>query len=134
MFNISYRFLLSSILLVFAPFFSLPNGYAENPRIKVGVIVPLTGSVATVGSAIKNGIELARHEHPEILGDLLFVYEDDGYEPKRDITAFNKLMIGQRPAVLLGLGPNLVEVLAARLEGEHLPLINFGFVAAPAIG
>ena len=129
-----YFFIVLRTLVVFTSVFFLSNTYAENPRIKIGVIVPLSGGNATTGIAIKNGIELARHDHQEILRDLIFVYEDDGFDPKRDITAFNRLMVGQRPDVIFGLGPNLVEVLAARLEGEQLPLVNFGFVAAPTIG
>lgn len=125
------------VLLVFTILgssFTLPIACAQNARIKVGVIIPLTGGNATTGTAIMNGIELARHDHPEALGNVTFSYEDDQFDPKRDVTAYNKLMMGERLDVLFGLGPNLVEVLAGSLERAQVPLVNFGFVAAPTIG
>ncbi len=130
-----YPYFILCILAIYLT--SLPlleNAHADNPRIKVGVIVPLTGGNATTGIAIKNGMELARRDHREILGDVEFLYEDDQFDPKQDITAYKRLKTGERLDVLFGLGPNLVEVLARTLEREQVPLVNFGFVAAPTVG
>lgn len=128
------RFLVPPVLMILASLYTLPTAYAQNSRIKVGVITPLTGGNAATGTAIMNGIELARQDHPKTLGNVTFSYEDDQFDPKRDVTAYNKLMMGERLDVLFGLGPNLVQVLAAALERDQVPLVNFGFVAAPAIG
>jgi branched-chain amino acid transport system substrate-binding protein len=121
-------------LVLFASSFTVPIAYSQNPQIKVGVIIPLTGANGATGTAMMNGIELARQDHPGTLGNITFSYEDDQFDPKRDVTAYHKLMLGERLDVLFGLGPNLVQVLAAALEREQVPLVNFGFVAAPVIG
>lgn len=61
-------------------------------EFRVGVVLPLAGPFSEYGVAIKNGIELARREHGDLLSSLRFIYEDDGYDPKRTIAAFNKLV------------------------------------------
>lgn len=127
--------LLASVASV--AFFSLYDAHAEAPppNFKVGVLIPLSGgNAAAAGIAIMNGIELARQENPDLLGRISFVYEDDQFDPKRDIASYSKLMVGSRVDALFGLGPALVYALAAALERDQVPLVNFGFVSAPVVG
>ena len=71
---------------------------AESPAVNptaspftVGVSAALTGPFAEYGIAVKRGIELAQHEQPELFSTIKFVFEDDGYEPKRTVAALAKL-------------------------------------------
>ena len=72
--------------------FFLPQScWALDHQVKIGVILPLSGSMATLGGAIRNGIELARSERPELFGRIKFIYEDDQYDIKQSIAAYRKL-------------------------------------------
>jgi len=104
----------------------------QNPRI--GIITFLSGPNATIGTAIRNGIELARHQRPELLANIDFQYEDDQCDPKLDISAYRKLTNGRRLDVLFGIGPAMVNVLWPYVERDKIPFINFNFEAASVVG
>lgn len=104
----------------------------RNPRI--GVITFLSGSNATLGTAIRNGIELARQERPELLKMIDFQYEDDQSDPKNDLSAYRKMMRSRGIDILFGVGPVMVNVLWPYVERDQIPFINFNFEAASAIG
>lgn len=86
--------ILASFVLVLAiSYFVLAQKKPESPLaeptttkpIKIGVILPLTGIVATFGEEAKRGIEAARQNGVEI------IYEDDQCDPKLAVAAFKKL-------------------------------------------
>lgn len=63
----------------------------EPPKFVIGVSLALSGPFAEYGVAVQHGIELARSENPAALAPINFVFEDDGYEPKRTVGAISKL-------------------------------------------
>lgn len=63
----------------------------EPPKFVVGVSLALSGPFAEYGVAVQHGIELARSENPAALAPIDFIFEDDGYEPKRTVGAISKL-------------------------------------------
>lgn len=69
-----------------------PSGEEQEP-IKVGVILPLSGSAAYYGNASKNGIEIAKEEimkeYPQL--NLQIYYEDSYYTPKGGVDSYSKL-------------------------------------------
>ena len=52
-------------ILAFVFIIALP-AWGDTPRLKVGVISALSGGLATIGGAVRNGIELARADSPEL--------------------------------------------------------------------
>ncbi len=56
-------------------------------KVKVGVILPLTGAQGNYGEGITKGIELALKE----VNNLEVIYEDEQSETKAAVTAYNKL-------------------------------------------
>jgi len=62
----------------------------KNETYTVGMILSLSGIAADYGEAIRNGVELARQDRPELFTHVRFMYEDAGYEPTRAVTAFKK--------------------------------------------
>ena len=69
-------------------------------KVKVGVILPLTGSSANLGIGIQKGIEIAKQE----INNLDIIYEDDAGNTKNAITSFNKLAdVDKARIVILGL-------------------------------
>ncbi len=61
-------------------------------RLKVGIATPLSGPLAEYGVAMRNGIDLARRESPEIDSRCDFTIEDSKYDSSTAITIFQKLV------------------------------------------
>ncbi len=58
---------------------------AEEPRPRIGVIIPLTGNFANYGTIVRNGIESIQRPGVE------WVFEDDACDPSKAVTAYKKL-------------------------------------------
>ena len=73
-------------------------------HIKVGVITPLTGIVASFGEESKRGIEAAklklRTQMPDT--EIEIVYEDDKCDPKVALSAFKKLTALDGVKIIIG--------------------------------
>lgn len=83
----------SSLLrLFFLIIISFTLSFAENGKFKIAVITPETGEVANLGEYMRNGINLALSELSASERDKLEItFEDDGFDPKRTISAYNKI-------------------------------------------
>lgn len=71
-----------------------PTTPASGEVIKIGYIGPFTGPVAgTSGEDVANGFKLAVSERNEIAGRLVeVIYEDDACDPKKAVSAAQKLI------------------------------------------
>jgi outer membrane PBP1 activator LpoA protein len=57
----------------FLLFFLFPvSSFANDTKMKIGVVAPLTGGLATIGNSLKNGIELSRSKNPEKFKNIEF--------------------------------------------------------------
>ncbi len=92
------------VLLLFGSF---SCGQNETEEIRVGVVVPLTGSLSSNGLQMKNGMELALEEINEspLLGgkEIRFIVEDSEGTPDGAERAYRKLI--ERDEVVAVLGP-----------------------------
>lgn len=122
------------LALVFLFISATPNARAEDRSVKIGVITALTGPLATIGTAVKNGIELARSERPELFKNIDFIYEDDQFDPKQSLTAYKKLRSIDRASIIFGFGDTLGIILGPLADKDGVLLVNFNFEASPAIG
>jgi branched-chain amino acid transport system substrate-binding protein len=95
---------------------------ASAAPFKVGVIVPLSGGVAEYGTAIVNGINLAREQQPEKLGACEFAIEDSAYKNTQAVGAFMKFQSSGIDLVYVFGGP-MGEALSPLAESRKLPLI-----------
>jgi len=59
--------------------------------LTTGVILPLTGPIATMGQAMRNGITLFTERQPADAAKVKFIYEDSKYDGKEAITIARKL-------------------------------------------
>ncbi|MBN8549371.1 MAG: ABC transporter substrate-binding protein [Deltaproteobacteria bacterium] len=126
-----------SISVLFLALFLIllsPIARADQGSLKIGVITPLSGGMATIGSAVKNGIELARSEQPELFKNISFMYEDDQFDPKQSLTAYKKLRDIDHVSLIFGFGDTLGLVLGPLADQDKILLVNFNFEATPAIG
>lgn len=111
------------MVLALSALVRIPNSVAAPTDFSVGVTLPLTGALTEYGAAIQNGIQLAREEHPEKFQNVRFVYEDDGYEPKRAISALHKLRSIDRVDVVLGWGTETVLAESPIAESRRIPFL-----------
>jgi len=111
--------------LILFQFFS--STLAAEQEVKIGVILPLSGIVAEHGTALQNGIELARQDFPEALSAVNFIYEDVSYSNTDAVSAFNRLtsMSGISLAYVWGVPFN--QALAPIAESRKFPLIAQSF-------
>jgi len=96
-------------------------GTDTNGMIVIGVIAPLSGSLAEYGVAFKNGIELANIENPN--QKIRYVFEDNKFDPKEAITAFHKLQQIDRASVILNWGTPTSEAIAPLTKDAKIPFI-----------
>lgn len=106
--------LLSSITFTFA------EACAES--FKVGVIIPLSGSAADYGEAIRNSIELARRESPEKFTNIQFIYEDGEYNTQKAVSAFQKLRTVDKVNLVYPFGILFCRAIAPLAEATKTPM------------
>lgn len=82
------------IILVGAIIYSANNDL-DVTSAKVGVIAPLSGIVASYGEELKKGIDSAS-------SPLTLIYEDDGCEPHKAVSAMNKLLEIDKVSLIIG--------------------------------
>lgn len=81
------------VILVIAGFWFISKGEQTAGQIKIGAILPLTGSAANYGEDSRAGImmaqELLAKKYPDLKLDV--VYQDSLYSPKGGVDAYQKL-------------------------------------------
>jgi branched-chain amino acid transport system substrate-binding protein len=108
--------------------------HAESSRPSVGVVVPLSGYIASIGSAIRNGIELAHSDRPSDMNAVDFKFEDDQHDPKLGLTAYRHLRASAPPRAIMAFGFFFPTVVGRSIKQDQTPVINLSFIAKPAIG
>jgi ABC-type branched-subunit amino acid transport system substrate-binding protein len=123
-FNI-FRALLCKVLLTLSISFlcvvAASQAEAELPqRIKVGVIVGLTGAAAPNANALRNGISLAATDSD--LNDLVeFIVEDDNFQSKNAVSAAQKLIVEDKVAALITFSGSTSLAVSAITESRGIP-------------
>ncbi len=102
--------------------FFLVSSASATP-FKIGVSIPLSGNLAEFGVAVRNAIELYRNSHQEECRNLSFVYEDDRYEPKLTISAFNKLADLENIDLFFVWGNEPALGVAPVVERRQIPMV-----------
>lgn len=99
--------------------------YAADERpLLIGVTIPLSGATTEYGEAVRNGIELALEDHSTLQTRLRFLYEDDGYDPKRALSAFRKLTEVNKVDLVFAWGNEPAITLAPLAERNRVALIT----------
>ncbi len=82
-----------------------PQVEDKSEAIVIGVVLPLTGHLASAGELMKQGFDLARHEINAVQPSnrqFTFIIEDDTSTPEGAVAAFNKLIDADGVSVILG--------------------------------
>ena len=87
-------------------FFNKPSDVTDGP-MKVGVILPLSGNAANYGEQVKKGIDIALSSINKDGNNLEVIYEDNQFDPKLGLSAYNKLVKLQGIKYLISFGGNV---------------------------
>jgi len=112
---------LSFLSLVLGVFLPVPQ--ADSEELRVGFTAPLSGPFAHFGTAAQNGFLMAKKENPEHFQQIRFFFEDDGYDPKRSISAFHKLRQSDQVDIIYIAGVPTSEAVIPLAEQYAFPLL-----------
>ena len=120
-------------------------GQDDANTIKIGAVLPMTGSNASVGASIRAGIETALADKTNTKYKYKIVIEDGQGAPAKSVSAAQKLISADSAKVLISatipVGRALVPIaesanvlnLSATLESENAePLGKNGFIQGPS--
>jgi branched-chain amino acid transport system substrate-binding protein len=101
---------------------------AQGESIKIGVIQPLSGSVAASGNYVRMGAEIARdwiNGRGGVLGrQVQLLIEDNKSDPKEAATAAEKLIVKDKVPVIVGAwGSSMTLAAMPKLEEYGVPMI-----------
>jgi branched-chain amino acid transport system substrate-binding protein len=135
-YNLNRRqFLARAGLLAASAWLPPRSALAQAPKIRVGLMLPYTGTYAQLGTAITNGFKLAVAERGGKLGgrELEYFTVDDEAEPAKAPENTNKLVQRDKVHVLVGTvhsGVQMGMVKIAKETGTLLIIPNAGLDAA----
>lgn len=117
--------LLCGLLLVVP---AVPGRAQQAGPIKVGVIQPLSGSVAASGNYVRMGAEIARdwiNARGGVLGQRLeLAIEDNKSDPKEAASAAEKLIVRDKvPAIMGAWGSSMTLAVMPKLEEYGVPMV-----------
>jgi len=100
---------------------SLPNfAFAQGAKIRIGLMLPYTGTYAQLGVAITNGFKLAIEENGGKLGgrEIEYFTVDDESDPSKATDNANKLVTRDKVDVLVGTVHSGVEMGIVKIARE----------------
>jgi branched-chain amino acid transport system substrate-binding protein len=105
--------------------------HAQTAKLKVGLMLPYSGTYAALGTAIENGFKLYVTEHAGKLGgrEIEYFKVDDESDPSKATDNVNKLIKGDDVDVLVGTvhsGVAMAMAKVARESGTLLIVPNAG--------
>jgi branched-chain amino acid transport system substrate-binding protein len=104
-------------------------------KIKIGFMLPYTGTYAALGTAIENGFRLYVHEQGGKLGgrELEFVKVDDESEPSKAVDNINKLIKRDNVDVVVGTVHSGVAMAMAKVAKDTNTLLVVPNAGAAAV-
>jgi branched-chain amino acid transport system substrate-binding protein len=129
------RFLTHAGVLAAGAMLPKSNALAQAQKLRVGLMLPYTGTYAQLGTAITNGFKLVVNERGGRLGDreLEFFTVDDEADPAKAPENANKLVQRDRVDVLVGTVHSGVQMGMVKIAKETNTLLiipNAGLDAA----
>lgn len=117
------QMILQTILVFVFSVFSFSSLQAEE-TLRVGVNLPLTGVAAEYGTAVRNGIQLAREEHQKSFHGIEFIFEDNAYDARQALSIHHKFKSIDKCHLEFVWGEVGVASIAPVAESETFPVIG----------
>jgi len=112
-------------IIVFAYYRRSTN---DSSTVKIGALLPLTGSGANYGRSLKQGIDLAVNEVNSTGGvsgrRVEVIYEDSQSDPKVGVSGFNKLVGVDNVPVVIGSLSSVILAVQPIADEKQVVLIN----------
>lgn len=100
------------------------NATKDSNEIHIGVIVPLSGQYAFLGESERNAILLAQKElHAD---NIVFHFEDDAYDPKKAVSAYQNLKSLQDIDAVIVMGAPSIQSIKPLTDKDNIPLLGMG--------
>lgn len=116
--------LLLLVIISFLGFYQHYNSsYDQSGPIKIGVILPLTSSAANYGEQVKGGIDIALKDVNKDGPKIEIVYEDNQFDPKLGLSAYEKLVKLQGIKYLITFGGNVCPYINPLAQKDQV--VNF---------
>lgn len=108
---------------------------ASEPEVGIEICVslPLSGALSSIGTAVLNGIELARNEDANSFLGIEFLFEDNRYDAKATLASFDKMNGRPRMQLVYVWGSPTCMSVAAVAERDHRPLVCFSGDPKPGL-
>jgi branched-chain amino acid transport system substrate-binding protein len=107
------------LLLVVTPLYRACS--ESTSKVKVGVVIALTGGLASVGEGIKNGTLLAKSDF-DSKDQVEFLFEDDAFQPAKTVSAVQKLLTIDKVRALVSFGSSTGLAIVPMAETAKVPL------------
>lgn len=127
---------LSATVIAATAIFAAPLAQAQTqPKLKVGLMLPATGTFAALGTAIENGFRLYVTEQGGKLGgrEIEFVKVDDESDPAKATDNVNKLIKRDNVDVLVGTVHSGVAMAMAKVAKDTGTLLIVPNAGADAV-
>mgnify|MGYP000299405254 CR=1 FL=1 len=136
--NITKIVLIAVAVFAIAVIFSKSGDKQADSTIKVGVMMPLSGEVAVIGEGLQKAIVLAQAEYNQknlAAGTgrkVELVVEDDAFDVKRGIAAYQKLVNTDKVDAVIMLSTPVLEAIYKDVAKDGKPLMTIGIQVSPA--
>lgn len=122
---------ITSFLIILIVLFSLGCAKNDGKEVKIGVVLPLTGSAAVWGQNAKMGLEIALEEVNSaggVKGKLIkLIFEDSQSDPTKAVSSLQKLISTDKVQVVIGdIASSSVLAMAPIAEKSKVVLISPG--------
>lgn len=101
--------------------------HADPVQLRVGVAVPLSGSVAPMGIGFRKGLELYEGDHPEADRRVSFFVDDHKYDGKTSVTLLRRFAGLDKADLVVMWGNTPSNTTAPVAESEQIPLLAVSF-------
>lgn len=118
MFKFFQYFLCGASILILV----LARAASCEEALKIGIVLPLSGSIASMGDAFRKGFELYLEEHPQAA--LKFSFEDSRYDGKTSIAALHKLHDIDKADLIVVWGNTPSDSCAPVAEERRIPMLG----------
>ena len=108
-----------------------PEGGTGSNTIRIGAVLPLTGSLAPYGKWSQNAIELATDDLRRAGQAIEVIVEDSRSSPKDAVSAFNKLQSVNKVPVIIGFIGSSEALACAPIANETRTVLFSSAAASP---
>lgn len=112
------------LIVVGAISYSNDDKPAVNNKIKVGVVLPLSGQYASFGESVKNSMEMSLQDLQN--KDIELVFEDGQYNSAKALSAYSKLQSIDNVDIVIGLDSPTLEVIKPKINQTDELMITVG--------